>query len=215
MSEDVKLLIEALIFLATVLGLGWKVRAWLQSNLFARLDKIEERLEKNGQVAEEAKKSIEEISKVSKYELGRNGGGSTKDIVIKTYNICKEFQDRDEVNFYLDSQPKYECDANGYAVKLNKKLLDIMGMSEDEGLGYGWVSRLIEADRMRVLREWEESVKTNSEFNSVYTFVNKITGDKTKVRGTAIFKRDSEKEITLVIGSLEVLEEVEQRKRTG
>lgn len=57
------------------------------------------------------------------------------------------------------------------------------------------------------MREWEEAVVTNSEFSSVHTFVNRITGTKTKVKGTAVFKRNDDKEITLVIGALEILEE--------
>lgn len=205
MSYEV--LIAIIVFLATVLGMGWKIRSWLQTNLLTRLDKIEEKLEENGKLAEKAKASIDSLSQVSKYELGRNGGGSTKDIVVKTYNICREFQERDEVNFYLDSQPKFECDANGYTVKLNKKLISLLGVSEEEALGYGWVARLIESDRQRVLREWQEAVQTNSEFSSVYTFINKTTGARTKVKGVAVFKRDVDKEITLVIGALEVLEE--------
>ena len=202
-----QLLIEIAIFLVTVLGAGWKIRTWLQNNIITRLDKKEKKLEENSKMAVEAQSSIDTLSKVSKYELGRNGGGSTKDIVVKTYNICKEFQERDEIHFYLDSQPKFECDTNGYAIKLNKRLLEIIGISEDQGLGYGWVKYLIDSDRQRVLREWEEAVNANSEFNSVYTFENQITKTTTKVRGTAVFKRNDNKEITLVIGALEVLEE--------
>lgn len=202
-----QLLLEIIIFLATVLGMGWKVRTWLQTNLLTRLDKIEKQLEENSKTTKEAKTSIDSLSQVSKYELGRNGGGSTKDIVVKTYNICKEFQERDEIHFYLDQQAKFECDANGYTIKLNKKLLEILGVLEEQGLGYGWVGQLIEADKQRVLREWEEAIVTNSEFSSVYTFINRITGAKTKVKGTAVFKRNEDKEITLVIGALEILEE--------
>lgn len=208
-----QLLIEIAIFLVTVLGAGWKIRTWLQTNLITRLDKIEKKLEENSKMAIESKTSIDTLSKVSKYELGRNGGGSTKDIVVKTYNICKEFQERDEIHFYLDSQPKFECDANGYTIRLNKKLLEILGVSEDQGLGYGWVGQLIEADKQRVLREWEEAIVTNSEFSSVYTFINRITGTKTKVKGTAVFKRNDDKEITLVIGALEVLEETQAKSQ--
>ena len=208
-----QLLLEILIFLATVLGMGWKIRAWLQANLLSRLDKIEKKLEENSKIAIEAKKSIDSLSNVSKYELGRNGGGSTKDIVVKTYNICKEFQERDEIHFYLDSQPKFECDANGYTIKLNKKFLGILGVSEEQALGYGWISQLISADRQRVLREWEEAVQTNSEFSSIYTFENSITKVRTKVKGTAVFKRNDTKEITLVLGALEILEEIQAKSQ--
>ena len=79
-----QLLIEIAIFLVTVLGAGWKVRTWLQTNLITRLDKIEKKLEENSKMAVEAKTSNDKLSKGSKYEPGRNGGGSTKDIVVKT-----------------------------------------------------------------------------------------------------------------------------------
>jgi len=211
-QNNYQFIIEIAVFLVTVLGFGWKGRSWIQTNILTELSDIKTELEKNGKMALEAKEAINKISKISSYELGRNGGGSTKDIIVKTYNICKEFQERDEIHFYLDSQPKFECDSNGYTLKLNKKLLDILGITEQEGLGYGWMSQLVEYDKTRVLREWEEAVEINTEFSSVYTFVNKSTGVETRVKGVAIFKRDGDKEIKFVLGTLDILKITEKKE---
>ncbi|CAB4183664.1 PAS domain [uncultured Caudovirales phage] len=142
-----------------------------------------------------------------KLQLRTNGGTSLKDAVNRIEQTLGDVREdvtilkgRESARMYLDAQPTFECDANGYSTALNKALLDIVGLDIDEAIGYGWMKAVKPIDQDRVQREWESSVRNGREFNSNYTFINQITHKETKVHGRARIERGKE-DILFIIGT--------------
>lgn len=144
-----------------------------------------------------------------KLQLRTNGGTSLKDAVNRIEKKLGEVRSdisilkgRESARMYLDAQPTFECDANGYATALNKSLLTILGLEIDEAIGYGWLKAVKPIDQDRVMREWEASVRNGREFSSYYTFVNATTHKENKVHGRARIERNKE-DIIFIIGTCE------------
>jgi len=142
-----------------------------------------------------------------KLQLRTNGGTSLKDAMNRIETKLGEVKNdvavlkgRESARMYLDAQPTFECDANGYATALNKSLLDLMGLEIDEAIGYGWLKSVKQIDQDRVQREWESSVMNGREFNSNYTLINQITHKETNVHGRARIERGKE-DIVFIIGT--------------
>lgn len=142
-----------------------------------------------------------------KLQLRTNGGTSLKDAVNRIEQTLGDVREdvailkgRESARMYLDAQPTFECDANGYSTALNKALLDIVGLDIDEAIGYGWLKAVKPIDQDRVQREWESSVRNGREFNSNYTFINQITHKETKVHGRARIERGKD-DILFIIGT--------------
>jgi PAS domain-containing protein len=142
-----------------------------------------------------------------KLQLRTNGGTSLKDAINRIESKLGEVREdvsvlkgRESARMYLDAQPTFECDANGYATALNKSLLDIMGLDIDEAIGYGWLKAVKAIDQDRVQKEWEASVRNGREFNSNYTFINQVTHKETNVHGRARIERNKE-DIIFIIGT--------------
>lgn len=150
---------------------------------------------------------IDEIKK----QLKTNGGGSLKDAIIRierttetTNRDVSILKGREEARMYLDSEPMFECDTDGYASFLNKALLDILGMNIGECIGYGWLKAVKQNEQDRVLKEWKLAIRSGKEFSSFYTFINQRTKVETKVHGKARIERMGN-EILFVIGVCEPL----------
>ena len=142
-----------------------------------------------------------------KLQLRTNGGTSLKDAINRIESKLGEVREdvsvlkgRESARMYLDAQPTFECDANGYATALNKSLLDIMGLDIDEAIGYGWLKAVKAIDQDRVQKEWEASVRNGREFNSNNTFINQVTHKETNVHGRARIERNKE-DIIFIIGT--------------
>lgn len=142
-----------------------------------------------------------------KLQLRTNGGTSLKDAVNRIEKKLGEVREdvsilkgRESARMYLDAQPTFECDSNGYSTALNKSLLDILGLEIDEAIGYGWLKAVKPIDQDRIQKEWESSVRNGREFNSYYTFVNQKTHKETKVHGRARIERSKE-DIIFIIGT--------------
>lgn len=106
----------------------------------------------------------EQISEVRK-EVKPNGGSSLKDIVVKTYAEVRVLRDRDTFNFYLDSQPKFECDTNGLCIRVNEAWSALTDISEHKALGNGWLGAISDMDVNRVMKEWEMFIEKDYPFN--------------------------------------------------
>lgn len=104
------------------------------------------------------------ITEVSK-EVNFNGGKSMKDIQQKIYTTVKVLEDRDTFNFYLDSQPKFECDSNGLCVRVNDSFSELTGLSEHQSLGNGWLRCISDLDSPHVLNAWELFIQKDLPFN--------------------------------------------------
>ena len=157
-------------------------------------------------------KQKEDINQIL-YELKPNGGASTKDAINDIRNLVRgisvdinQVKERQNVGIYLNSAPVFECDKYGGMISLNKKLLELMGVTLQEALGMGWTNQIHPEDRDRVLHQWERAIEANSEFNCTYRFINKQTNQVINVIGTSTINRDVTGEVAYIMGTFEIVE---------
>ena len=148
------------------------------------------------------------------YNLSPNGGNSLVDKVNRIENTLKEIhlhtkliKHKQQTKLYLDNQPMFECDENGYNVFVNRRWCEITGLDEEEALGYGWINALYPSDRQRVHDEWQRTIKADSQISSEYRFYNKNTNQIIPVRSIAKIERDKKGEILFIIGTFEIVED--------
>jgi diguanylate cyclase (GGDEF)-like protein/PAS domain S-box-containing protein len=103
----------------------------------------------------------------------------------------------------------FETDAEGRCVYINDRTCELAGVSAAEALGYGWQAALHPADRERVERAWERTVRTGEEFSLEYRF-RRPSGEEVWVSGRAIPLRDAEGAVTGYLGSVA---DITDRKR--
>jgi PAS domain S-box-containing protein len=80
----------------------------------------------------------------------------------------------------------FQTDLEGSCNFVNDEWIKYAGLSFDEGMGYGWSNAIHPEDRERVLNEWQQAIKTNTEFRSELRFQNqdnKITWLSAKAVG--------------------------------
>lgn len=121
----------------------------------------------------ELSKLPETIKNIEK-ELKTNGGNSLKDKVLK---IEKNQIRRDQIfEILLNSNSDigfYETDKDGMCTKVSLSYCKIIGKSQEECLGKGWVSAIHPEDRESVFKEWSDAVKYERPFFiKKYRFVN-------------------------------------------
>ncbi len=65
----------------------------------------------------------------------------------------------------------FQADLAGNCTFINQQCAQLMGMSEAEVLGRGWVNAIHPDDRARVVDEWYQAVHSEREFGSEYRFL--------------------------------------------
>lgn len=146
------------------------------------------------------------------YNLSPNGGNSLVDKINKITEKLEEvhkdtrlIKHKQQTNVYLDSQPLFECDEQGYCTNVNRKWSEITGVSEDEALGNGWINAVHPVDRQRVLEEWQRAIKSDVQFNSTYRFFNKNTSTALPVKGLSRIERNHLGDILFIVGTFEII----------
>lgn len=134
---------------------------------------------------------FKKATEITNYELKTNGGKSIKDVLLKVYGLVQELVDKEDIAFYLDSQPKLEYDSNGFCTKANYKWRELTGLSENDAEGRGWYKSIHEGDREKVADQWEDTVNRGFEFEATYRIVNRNNADIHWVKGVAIPKMDA------------------------
>lgn len=152
------------------------------------------------------------------YNLSPNGGGSLVDkvgnIMHKLHEIhedTKLIKHKQKTVSYLDLQPIFECDENGYNIFVNKKWCEITGLEEEEALGYGWINAIHPTDRQRVHEEWSRTIKADSQISSKYRLYNAKTTQIISVKSLAKIERDRNGDILFIIGTFEILPDIKTK----
>lgn len=101
----------------------------------------------------------------------------------------------------------FRTDLEGICLYVNQHWYDITGLSLEEAKR-GWSRSLHPQDRLRILTEWEEFIKSKNMFLSEYRFVNKQ--QIIWVLGQAIPEKDREGN---VIGYVGTITDITQRKK--
>jgi len=136
------------------------------------------------------------------YELTNNGGGSLKDITFKMSNDVGIIMSVQSAMIKLSETPMFRCDQLGRCTMINKAWTELSGMQPAEADGWGWLNAIHHSHRERVKSDFINAVTANSEFNSHYRFVDKVTGENFMVECCCIIDRNAKKEVVSIIGTI-------------
>lgn len=203
MGEAVKLVFEIIISLGAIFGFGWAAFKYHQ----AIKDSITANQQSNALILKQLadlNTKLETATKISNYELKTNGGKSLKDVLLKAYSLLQTLVSKEEINFYLDCQPKYECDSNGNLTKANYKWREITGMSENDALMKQWIKSVHPDDRNKVNESWENFLTKQYPFEITHRIVNLDTLEIYTVMSRAIQKNNNS-EIDTIVGTFEII----------
>lgn len=142
-----------------------------------------------------------ELANVSK-ELKPNGGGSIKDQIRQIAQDVKIIRIERDATFYLSKDPMFKTDGKGYYISCNSSLCSLIGVSEQELLGLGWLNYISLEDKDRIWKEWENIIESGKEISTYYTIKNPETLELIPVKCRAVINRDSSN-IVSIIGTIE------------
>lgn len=164
-------------------------------------EEYRDKREKLEKAVNHIEKMAEKLSIVSK-ELQTNGGGSIKDQIKQIANDVKIIRIERDATFYLSKDPMFKTDDKGYYIAVNTSLCQLIGVTEGELLGLGWLNYISLEDRDRVWEEWENIIESGKEISTYFTIKNPQTIEMIPVKCRAVINR-SEDSIISIIGSIE------------
>lgn len=184
--------------LATAILAMWGLWSKIIKPWFKESRDKREKLEK---IVNHIEKMAEKLSIVSK-ELQINGGGSIKDQIKQIANDVKIIRIEGDATFYLSKDPMFKTDDKGHYVAVNTSLCQLIGVTEGELLGLGWLNYVSLEDRDRVWEEWENIIKSGKEISTFFTIKNPESMEMIPVKCRAVINRSGDSVIS-IIGSIE------------
>lgn len=95
----------------------------------------------------------------------------------------------------------FQTDLEGACVFVNEQTCEILGMTSEELLGFGWSDALHPEDREGVVSRWAEATRTGGEFTMEYRFV-RPDGQVRRVQGNAVPVPSESGGVTEFLGTL-------------
>lgn len=184
--------------LATAILAMWGLWSKIIKPWFKQSRDKREKLEKAVNYIE---KMAEKLSIVSK-ELQTNGGGSIKDQIKQIANDVKIIRIERDATFYLSKDPMFKTDDKGHYVAVNTSLCQLIGVTEGELLGLGWLNYISLEDKDRVWEEWENIIESGEEISTFFTIKNPESMEMIPVKCRAVINRSGDTVIS-IIGSIE------------
>jgi len=184
--------------LATAILAMWGLWSKIIKPWFKESRDKREKLEK---IVNHIEKMAEKLSIVSK-ELQINGGGSIKDQIKQIANDVKIIRIEGDATFYLSKDPMFKTDDKGHYVAVNTSLCQLIGVTEGELLGLGWLNYISLEDRDRVGEEWENIIESGKEISTFFTIKNPESMEMIPVKCRAVINRSGDSVIS-IIGSIE------------
>lgn len=184
--------------LATAILAMWGIWSKIIKPWFKEYRDKREKLEK---AVNHIEKMAEKLSIVSK-ELQTNGGGSIKDQIKQIANDVKIIRIERDATFYLSKDPMFKTDDKGHYVAVNTSLCQLIGVTEGELLGLGWLNYISLEDKDRVWEEWENIIESGEEISTFFTIKNPESMEMIPVKCRAVINRSGDTVIS-IIGSIE------------
>jgi hypothetical protein len=128
-------IIGFLTFLGSFAGGLWFIFNYLSKNFKDPIKQVIDNQTAIFQKVDVFESKLDKVCKIVGYEFQKNGGGSSIDKIDRIEKAVNDISDRQLIDFYLDHQPKYECDVNGYCIRVNYKWRELTGLSEEDALG--------------------------------------------------------------------------------
>lgn len=142
-------------------------------------------------------------------EFKTNGGSTLRDKVVEIGNDIKVIIGERDATFQLSNDAMFKADKDGLCTAANQALCTMYGATVEQMVGRGWLNFISESDRVRVIEEWNNIVKSGREISSYYYIDNPITGEMFPAHYRAIITRDSKGEIVSIIGLVERKEDMQ------
>jgi|VirMetMinimDraft_7_1064189.scaffolds.fasta_scaffold17309_5 PAS domain-containing protein len=128
-----------------------------------------------------------------KYQLNNNGGKSLLDIIQKMDKNITSIKVRQEADFQLNPDCKFECAPDGRWIKVNDALCRLFGATDRQRLmGYSWVNFVKHNEQEQVRQHYDDGVETDNVITDTCTITNGVTNTDVSCSYTAYVKRDSE-----------------------
>jgi len=110
------------------------------------------------------------------HEFSPNSGKSIKDRINRIDESMRLSELRaKQVADNIMATGIIEFNEKGEVIWANKGVIEILGMSSDELLGKGWLSAIVEEQRIHTWEEWQKNIQYGMRFQSELTIVNKKT----------------------------------------
>jgi PAS domain S-box-containing protein len=113
----------------------------------------------------------EKISKIYA-ELHPNGGGSVRDAINRIEMRLVNVEQKQNVYLLEGPQGIFEADKNGRYVAVNRTFCRMVGKTEKELMGMGWMNSVSHDEKSEVFDEWMTAVQNKMEFIKKLTMVN-------------------------------------------
>lgn len=166
-------------------------------------DKVEKLASLANDIPADLSKKLDEIGA----QLRPNGGSSLADRVNEIKIMISQEHDATRSIISLTGSAFWESNAKGECIFASRPLADMMGVSQQDVLGNGWLSAVHSEDVSRLTEEWELAIEQKRRFSSIYRFVLK-NSDVNKVRGTAVPMTDPSGVVFRWIGVFELIERI-------
>jgi PAS domain S-box-containing protein len=95
----------------------------------------------------------------------------------------------------------FQADLLGNCLFVNEQCAQLMGMTETESLGKGWINAVHPDDRDQVVQEWQITIQAEQEFALEHRFLTS-TGQVNWVSDSAIAIRDESGTVTGYLGTI-------------
>lgn len=99
--------------------------------------------------------------------------------------------------------------SDGSYTFVNERLLEIMGLAEEQALGRGWLKAVHSDDRPRVQKAWQKAIQTGQPFKEKYRF-QKADGTVAWVIGETLALESDEGQFTGHVGAVMDITELKQ-----
>lgn len=175
---------------------------WKKGAFLLKIDKTSEEIKKEVADLKESNKEILAQIKV-------NGGSSLKDATNRIENSLKEISDKIDSNnvsiWAVTGSMSFRMDEKGKVINVSQKLLNLLGVSEEDFLGEEWYKLLTPKDSFRIKSDFIEYKNKGLNYEEDGTFVRKSDQKHIHARITLNTIRGANRNITNYVGEIKLL----------
>lgn len=128
--------------------------------------------------------------------------GSSDNILSRIEALANEnlnIHKKEQAVRELIHQPFFECSANGYLIRINDSMCDVLKMNREKAIGYGWMSIVHPVEQDKMIREWECFIRFGKEFSGSF-----LIKDQSRLNLWAKIERDDKREPIFIIGTIKI-----------
>jgi len=128
--------------------------------------------------------------------------GSSDNILSRIEALANEnltIHKKEQAVRELIHQPFFECSTNGYLIRINDSMCEMLKMKQEKAIGYGWMSIVHPVEQEKMIREWESFIRFGKEFSGSF-----LINDQSRLILMAKIERDDKGEPIFIIGTIKI-----------